>query len=705
MAEYSLAELEAEAERRKGNPTFPSVMAEEGTPMQETGKFLESTAKGGAVGLLSLLGGWGSYSDWRKQQQGIEEAPSPISTAGMVSGIKQATGVDLLNVPGYKGAYELGSVAAPTAAIYAVAPELSLFGRGKTAMGTIGKGALETAVGTGTNMFAQSVAPDSPLAQMLISASPYAAGGALTAIQRRTVAPKGTVPESAAALMDVGPMTPGQATGSRVQLATEARVAAAPETEMKPLAFKQAQAQSAESFLTRLFDSASSKAISDPDKVAETLTGAFKNYGQALATKLKQDANKMFTKAEKSGGMIDTQPVLDKLEQVKAGLRPDLNPADAALVGKIDSILESLFVPSKAEQRIPSAIVGETGMPLAETVVPATPAGANKISVSDLKRALSGWSDASWSGNYALNGTDVFAGVAPGQAKGVARAVLGGFKDALDAAIDSGVAGANDLKGARAAFGENLKKIDTFAKMPLTRVFGKDLEAVNPDEMLKKLAGQTPTQRKLLFGILQDDAPAIADTIRRVQFDRVLSRAAAEAASEDAPDFVIKQALQAMNKKNGDFAFLFPNAADATDARKAMEWMRKTLRSEGPMAVGGGGEYAAVRAVGGSAQAGFIAREVIPTLRDLVANPNAFANVIFDKDAVKKMLALQNRTDPQKVVDFIGSVGKYVAPMTIRSGAMLETTRPTVAGQEQPQEQGPSLAELLAEEERRKQAQ
>ena len=698
MAEYSLAELEAEAERRKGNPTFPSVMAEEGTPMQEAGKFLESTAKGGAVGLLNLLGGWGSYSDWRKQQQGVEEAPSPISTAGMVSGIKQATGVDLLNVPGYKGAYELGSVAAPTAAIYAVAPELSLFGRGKTAMGTVGKGALETAVGTGTNMFAQSVAPDSPLAQMLISASPYAAGGALTAIQRRTVAPKGTVPESTAALLDVGPLTPGQATGSRVQLATEARVAAAPETEMKPLAFKQAQAQSAESFLTRLFDSASSKAITDPDKVAETLTGAFKNYGQALATKLKQDANKMFTKAEKSGGMIDTQPVLDKLEQVKAGLRPDLNPADAALVGRIDNIMDSLFNPATPEVRRTTPL-------MTEEVIPATPATANKISIADLKRALSGWSDASWSGNYALNGTDVFAGVAPGQAKGVARAVLGGFKDALDAAIDAGVAGADDLKGARAAFGENLKKIDTFAKMPLTRVFGKDLEAVNPDEMLKKLAGQTPTQRKLLFGILQNDAPAIADTIRRVQFDRVLSRAAAEAASEDAPDFVIKQALQAMNKKNGDFAFLFPNAADATDARKAMEWMRKTLRSEGPMAVGGGGEYAAVRAVGGSAQAGFIAREVIPTLRDLVANPNAFANVIFDKEAVQKMLALQNRTDPQKVVDFIGSVGKYVAPMAVRSGAMLETTRPTVAGQEQPQEQGPSLAELLAEEERRKQAQ
>lgn len=695
MAEYTLAELEDEARRRAGEATLPSVMAEEGTPMQETGKFIESAAKGAGVGLLSLLGGWGSYSDWRKQQQGINEPPSPISTAGLVSGVKQATGVDLLNVPGYEGAFEIGKVAGPTAALYAVAPELSLFGRGKTAAGSVGKGLAETGVNTATGMFAQSVAPDSPLAQMLISASPYAAGGALKAIQNRVVAPKGTVPESTAALLDVGPLTPGQATGSRVQLATEARVAAEPSTEMKPLQFKQQQAQSAESFLTRLFDNASSKAINDPDKVAETLTGAFKNYGQALSTKLKQDANKMFTKAEKSGGMIDTQPVLDKLQQIKAGLRPDLNPADAALVGKIDNIVESLFIPAKAEQRIPSALVGETGVPLSETVIPATQAGANKISIADLKRALSGWSDAAWSGNYALNGTDVFAGIAPGQAKGVARAVLGGFKDALDAAIDSGVAGANDLKGARAAFGENLKKIDTFAKMPLTRVFGKDLEAVNPDEMLKKLAGQTPTQRKLLFGILQDDAPAIADTIRRVQFDRVLSRAAADAAAEDAPEFVIKQALQAMNKKTGDFAFLFPNAADAKDATKAMDWMRKTLRSEGAISVGGGGEYAMTRALGGSAQAGFIAREVVPTLRDMMANPNVFANVIFDKNAVQKMLALQERTDPQRVVDFIGAVGKYAAKPGIRGGAMMDTTKPTVEGQEQ--QQGYSLSELEAE--------
>lgn len=688
MAEYSLAELEAEARRRSGEATFPSVMAEKGTTGEEIGKFVESAAKGAGVGLLSLLGGWGSYSDWRKQQQDINEPPSPISTAGLVSGVKQATGVDLLNVPGYEGAFEMGKVAGPTAALYAVAPELSLFGRGKTAAGSIGRGLAETGVNTATSMFAQSVAPDSPLAQMLISASPYAAGGALKAIQNRVVAPKGTVPESTAALLDVGPLTPGQATGSRVQLATEARVAAEPSTEMKPLQFKQQQAQSAESFLTRLFDSASSKAINDPDKVAETLTGAFKNYGQALSTKLKQDANVMFTKAEKSGGMIDTQPVLDKLEQVKAGLRPDLNPADAALVGRIDNIMDSLFNPASPEIRRKTPL-------MTEEVIPATPASANKISVADLKRALSGWSDASWSGNYALDGTDVFAGVAPGQAKGVARAVLGGFKDALDQAIESGVAGADSLKEARRAFGENLKKIDTFAKMPLTRVFGKDLEAVNPDEMLKKLAGQTPTQRKLLFGILQDDAPAVADTIRRVQFDRILSRAAADAASEDAPEFVIKQALQAMNKKTGDFAFLFPNAADAKDATKAMEWMRKTLRSEGAMSVGGGGEYAITRALGGSAQAGFIAREVVPTLRDMMANPNVFANVIFDKNAVQKMLALQERTDPQRIVDFIGAVGKYAAKPGIRGGAMLDTTKPVVEGQQQ--EQGYSLQELEAE--------
>lgn len=696
MSDVTVNDIDEEI-RRRGEATFPSVMAEKGTTAEEAQKFLESTAKGAGVGLLSLLGGWGSYSDWRKQQQGINEPPSPISTAGLVSGIKQATGIDLLNVPGYEGAFELGKVAGPTAALYAVAPELSLFGRGKTAAGSVGRGVAETGVNTATGMFAQSVAPDSPLAQLLISASPYAAGGALKAIQGKVVSPKGTVPESTAALLDVGPLTPGQATGSRVQLATEARVAAEPSTEAKPLQFRQQQAQSAESFLTQLFDSASSKAINDPDKVASTLTGAFKNYGQALSTKLKQDANKMFTKAEKSGGMIDTQPVLDKLNTVKAGLRPDLNPADAALVGKIDNIIDSLFIPAKAEQRIPSALVSEAGVPLAETVIPEVAAGANKISIADLKRALSGWSDAAWSGNYALNGTDVFTGIAPGQAKGVARAVLGGFKDALDQAIDAGVAGANDLKGARTAFGENLKKIDTFAKMPLTRVFGKDLEAVNPDEMLKKLAAQTPTQRKLLFGILQEDAPAIADTIRRVQFDRILTRAAADAAAEDAPEFVIKQALQAMNKKTGEFSFLFPKAEDADNARKAMDWMRKTLRSEAALSAGGGGEYAMTRALGGSAQAGFIAREVIPTLRDLMANPNAFANVIFDKNAVQKMIALQERTDPQRVIDFIGAVGKYAAKPGIRSGAMLDTTKPEVEGQQQQETSGVSLADIEAE--------
>lgn len=673
MADYSVADIDEEL-RRRGVATFPSVMAEEGTVGQEALKLAEAAAKGGTMGIINLLGGWGSYLDWRKKAyQGKDEPPSALSGAGIANFVKDKTGIDLQNVPGYKGAYETMQMAAPAMLLRGVAPEMSLFGPAATTRGAVTKTVGEGAVGAATGLAAESIAPDSPLAQLAIGMSPYAAKGAVMGIQNRLLRPTGTFDQSSAALLDVGRMTPGEFTGSRTQLAAEAIAEQSPKIEAKGTGFRQAQAQDAEGFISNLFNRASSLAIADPKEAASKLTESFKNFGRSLSTNLRNQASKDFKAAENSGGMVDTAPVVDKLTEIKNGLRPDLNPADGVLASRIDRILESLVRPAVPEQRIPSTIVSETGVPVATQVIPEVPAGTNQISIKDLKRAISGWSEAAWSGKYALNGADVFEGLAPGQSKGTARAVLRGFKDALDKAIDEGIPGADKLKQARDNFASNIQKIDTFAEMPLTKAFGKDYHTIVPEDLVKKLMDQKPTQRELLFGLLQEQSPEIADTIRKLQFDKMLSASQAKAPAANQPTFVVGEMLKQLNNKKGDFAFLFPEAKDLADVNKAMQWMSKVLQSEGAAASSGirGDIYAASRGIGAGSQEANFAKAMYDSIKGLFAQPNAVANVVFDPNTVKNILDYQKKPTLQKGIDLLQSLPKPVAVGAARAGYMI----------------------------------
>lgn len=682
MADYSLEDLEAERARRRGEATFPSVMAEKGTAGEEALKFIESSAKGGATGVLGLVGGWGNWSDWRKQQQqGQNVEPSPFSTAGMATGIKNVTGVDLLNVPGYRGAYEIGQTAVPTAALYAIAPELSLFGRGQTALGTVGRGAAEVGTNVATGLAAQSIAPDSPLAQLAIQASPYVLGGATRAIQNKMVSPTGQFEPSSAALLDVGRMTPGEYTGSRMQLSKEAAAEVSPKIEAKGTSFRQAQAKDAETFVSNLFDRASSQAITDPTAVAEKLTGAFKNYGNALNTTLKTQASKDFGIAAKAGGVVDVTPVLNKSLAYIDSLPPEA-PGTASMRNYVRALKEKY-----------------TNNP--------------NISIKELQTQMALWGDAAYSGKNAA-----LADVAPGMVRGVARQILGGFRESMDAAIDSGVAGAKDLKIARDNFSNNLQRIEEFRKSPLKKAFGKDLTEIVPEDLVAKLNAQKPTQRALLFNMLQDEAPEIADTIRRVKFNEILTKSQAKSPAANQPTFVIDEALAQMNAKNGELAFLFPNKKDAVDASKAMQWMRQVIQSESA-ATGGkavGEIYSGVRGAGGTAQTALAAKTFADTVKGWFASPNAVADVVFNPETVQKILDYKAKPTVEKIYDLAKTVtvrpteqGMIRGPLSTpavavggRIGIGLDTTQPQ---ENKDQTNGFSIEDLMREKARRSQRQ
>jgi hypothetical protein len=105
--------------------------------------------------------------------------PSALSSTGIMKAVRDLGGPDLQQIQGYRGASEFAEAAAPAVATTALGLP-GLFPR--TALGLTGEGA----VAGSTGLLAESIAPDSPLAQFAIQATPYAIGGGVKAARNAT---------------------------------------------------------------------------------------------------------------------------------------------------------------------------------------------------------------------------------------------------------------------------------------------------------------------------------------------------------------------------------------------------------------------------------------------------------------------------------------------------------------------------------------
>lgn len=659
MASQEQQDALAELKKRGITVSSESVLEDKGTTFEEFKKLGESLAKGAGSGIVQILGGWGNLYDYLKKSKD----PSAFSSAGISRAIRNLTGVDLQQIQGYRGAYEFGEAGAPAAAL-TMAGLPGLFTRTPTGI------AKEGLVAGTTGVTAQAVAPDSPLAQFLLQSSPYAVKAGLQAGRSQLTAPKGTVPPETADLLAVGRMTPGEATGSRRQLATEQRVEGAASIEAKGTEFRQAQAKDVESFITQLFDRASTPNPVDPQALTDRLSTAVTNYGKALSGKLQADSRADFDKAKAKGGQIDVTNVRALVDSYANSL-----PTAPGLEG-LRSALGRLSTELSANPTMP---------------------------IGTLQDELAAWGRAAWSGEYALKGSNIFTGVAPGDVKGIARQVLRSFKTSLDNAIDANIPGAADLKKARDNFAANLDKIDEFAERPIVKTFGKPTSQLIPEEVVDKLKTMPQSQRQLLFGFVGNNAPDLANQIRRLQFDEVLGSAVNAAAAKNQPSFVIDKALEALNKKQGDFAFLFENPRDLADATRAVKYMQTILqRAEGTLDGAGASVYGMTRGVGGTAGAANLLSQVAQVTRDLLASPNAFANVIFDKDTVKSLLEFQKKSTVEKAIDFMTKAGKATAVQAMRAGPRMDVGAPVT---DMSQQQAPAEPTEISPEEALRQLQ
>jgi hypothetical protein len=689
----NISDLSAdEIKRRLANNEYigyaeKSVLDKSSTSFADIAKdTVESIAKGSAKGIVDILGGWESLYNYLDADKNLAAAePTRI-----LRGIRDLTGINLQSAP-YQTPYNVAAAGAPAAAL-TMAGVPGLFNVGRTAASRIGAGAGEFAVAGATGAVAPLIT-ESPLGQAAIQATPYVAKGGFVAGREQIRQPIGAFPSEAETrgLLSVGPMTPGELTGSRRQLATEARVAASPRAEVFP-EFRRTQTESVQNYLTNIFDRAAQQTLS-PEKLTESVVTSFNNYGKALSTRLRSDASKDFSAAKKAGGTVDTQPIINAAEESLGKIPPE-TPGFETLKNSVAKIVAEYAIPAVPESVTPSAVLGPTGQPAAVNVTPATPAQALRIDIDRLQKNLSAWGEAAYSGKADFGKGNIFEGVAPGQAKGVARAVLNGFRTALDDAIDSGVPGADQLKKARDKFSTNLDAINVYAERPLVEYFDKTPTELIPEDVVTKLKTAKPSQRAILIDVLQNspEASLVLDTVRRATFDDVLTRAKVPGAAANAPDFNVNAALTELSKKDSDFDFLFKTKQDKSDTLLAMNYIKRIIQTEGagaPSGIAGGVAYMGTKAGGGSTQLANASKGFFDGIKDVINNPVSFSEVLFNPESKAALLELaKNKTTVERLVNATQKIGKVAAIGAVRAGPMLAPEQAPAEAVNAPQQQG-----------------
>ena len=91
------------------------MLDKRGSDFEEFKKFGESLLKGTAKGVVDIVGGWGTLYDYLKGSKD----PSAFSPVGIAQGLKNLTGIDVMQIPGYRGAYEFGQAGGPAALLTA----------------------------------------------------------------------------------------------------------------------------------------------------------------------------------------------------------------------------------------------------------------------------------------------------------------------------------------------------------------------------------------------------------------------------------------------------------------------------------------------------------------------------------------------------------------------------------------------------------
>jgi len=532
----NLAELIAERERRAGRLTSGtrSVLEqpEETTTLEEVKRAVTSLLKGSTKGVIDVVGGWGNLYDYIKKSKD----PNPLSSVGLVNAINNVGGPDLMKIEGYKGLYQLGQAGAPAALLSAVAPASSLF---RLATPARTAGAEFTTAGT-LGLLSQQVAPESPMAQLVMQTLPYLVVGGVRGYsakgqQDKINEYKKLLPEGDKNIFEEF-MLRGQASSDPVIAADIARLSRSP----KYL-----------ELISALNEGAAKKAVLGVEPKVSALTPEQAKVGiiQSIQNKLDgmrdSKTGSLFEKAKGYGagqGLVDPTNTIANIDGLIARYSSQVTPNAERAVAVLQGIRDRLS-PSFTTQGSPSVPVSTTrtvtgmdaaGMPIT-TEVPtsftapgATPftvnRGPQKLTIEQTQGILSEF------GKKASAGDNLIKDLSISDERIISSAIFGGMKDDLRTAIKTSTgndkAALNLLSEAR----DRVEKSSTAYREAISQgmpafLQNKALSEISPEELYKTYSALTPTQRATMRSWVESTDSAALNVLDKQVFDDFVGRA------------------------------------------------------------------------------------------------------------------------------------------------------------------------------------
>lgn len=353
------AQAEEELRRRGVLTSGGSVLEapKEKTTLDEVKSIVESLFKGSAKGIINVVGGWGNLYDELKKSKD----PSAFSSQGIVNTIANLGGPDLMKISGWKGVYKFAEAGAPSAAMGALVPGSSLFSLStpaRTAAAEFGAGGV---LGTA----AQTVAPESPYAQVAIQSLPYLIKGGAQGLKEKAQQKKidayiKLLPEKDQNIFETF-ILKGQGTSDPVIASDIARLAASP---------KYAE------LVAQLNEGASARALAgmQPKESKLTEQQSTTSIIKAIQNKLEglreSKAEGLFEKAKGYGGgnaLVDPTVTLQKIDGLIARYSSQATPNAEKAVQVLQNIRDRLS-PSFTTQGSAGTTITRAGTP--DVVVP-----------------------------------------------------------------------------------------------------------------------------------------------------------------------------------------------------------------------------------------------------------------------------------------------------------------------------------------------
>ena len=382
-------------------------------------------------------------------------------------------------------------------------------------------------------------------------------------------------------------------------------------------------------------------------------------------------------------------------------------PGMQAIVGSLRRIKGELTTTTTTGGRL----VDERGVPFAE---PTTTVSPNNISIDRLQQNLSAWGDAAYKGTYSVPGKKVseFSDASPGVVKGIARQVLGAFRDDLNEAAESGVRGAGTLKQARDAFRENLQVLDDYASKPLVKYFDQpSANALVPEDVVSKFVNLPATQKADAAAVLRSARPDIWESLRSQGLGQILEPARiGDAAAAGSPKFDVGTALKQLGGlKDADIQWLFPTKEEKNLFRTGLEQIQRIQRRSSFMDLDPAqfNQAARTAAEGAGALKGAIAKYGVQTVVDSwrlmvgFADEQKMAYMMFNPNGRQLIRELSK---PNPKLDKVPT--EAINALVAGSLAPAVTARPASPQTAEPRQEQPvfSVEDLEAELRRREQA-